>query len=321
MMVRSRESFLTVIFAAGTGAIFDGAAVVGAGVVAGEVAGPAVAGAVCAGRLVCAGRTAGFGPKNLAQRMITPKDNSEATRIRSSGVNLSFCPGALMNAPPSSKPSLSMNLLAFLPISPEPGRIQICARVDGSAAAASARARSHAPHQIVQWPRRRSANTSVQSGSFPQTELTNRLCRIAAQTVPRGQESRAPPLHVPQQTQQIRGQRRKLRARHRTLRVNDDVPSCGYLQPVAAHCLAQTPPDPIAHYCTAQGLLDAEAKTALRQFVGAKENCEVGTRTALSGAVDSIKLSAPHQPRLARKPILARTRTGRGRRVPRVIRG
>src|SRR5882762_9945248 len=98
MMVRSCESFLTVRFAAGTGAILDGAAVVGAGVVAGEVAGPAVAGAVCAGRLVCAGWTGGFGPKNLAQRMITPKDNSEATRILSSGVNLSFCPGPFMSA-------------------------------------------------------------------------------------------------------------------------------------------------------------------------------------------------------------------------------
>jgi hypothetical protein len=47
----------------------------------------------------------------------------------------------------------------------------------------------------------------------------------------------------------------------------------------------------------------------------------VGTRMAFSGAVDSIKLSAPHQPRLARKPIPARTRISRGRRVPRIIRG
>src|SRR5260370_549307 len=128
-------------------------------------------------------------------------------------------------------------------------------------------------------------------------------------------------LHALQQTQQIRRQRRKLRARHRTLRVNDDVPSCGYLQPVAAHHLAQAPPDTIAHYCAAKSLLDAEAKTALRQFVGAEENCEVGTRTALSGPVDSINLSRPPQPRFARKPIPLRTRTARGQRVPRIIRG
>jgi len=72
------------------------------------------------------------------------------------------------------------------------------------------------------------------------------------------------------------------------------------------HYLAQAPPDPIAHYRAAQSFLDAEAKTALRQFVGAKENCKVGTRTALSGPVDGIKFSAPHQPRFARKPIPAR---------------
>src|SRR5438132_812853 len=41
--------------------------------------------------------------------------------------------------------------------------------------------------------------------------------------------------------------------------MNDDVPSCGYLQPVAAHYLAQAPPDPIAHYRAAQSFLDAEA--------------------------------------------------------------
>jgi hypothetical protein len=90
---------------------------------------------------------------------------------------------------------------------------------------------------------------------------------------------------------------------------------------VAAHDLAQAPPDTIAHYRAAQGLLDAESETALRQFVGAKKNCKVGTRTALSGAVDGIKFSAPHQPRLARKPIPVRTQIGRGQRVPGIIRG
>src|SRR2546422_9740476 len=90
---------------------------------------------------------------------------------------------------------------------------------------------------------------------------------------------------------------------------------------VAAHDLSQAPPDTITHSRAAQGLLDAEAKTALRQFVGAKKNCEVGTRAALSGAVDGIKFSAPHQPRFARKQIPAPTRTGRGQRAPRITRG
>src|SRR5437899_11340175 len=109
--------------------------------------------------------------------------------------------------------------------------------------------------------------------------------------------------------------------RYFSLRVYDHVPSRGYLHSVAAHDLAQPPPDPIAHYRAAQGLLDAESETALWQFVGAKKNCEVGTRTALSGAVDSIKFSAPHQPRLARKPIPLPTKTDCGQQVPGIIRG
>src|SRR5438552_19033874 len=94
------------------GAIFAGVAVVGDGVDAGDVAGPGVAGAVCAGRLVCVGGICGFGPKNLAQRMITLKDNSEATRIRSSGVNLSLGPGAFMRATHDVTVLMRLNSLA-----------------------------------------------------------------------------------------------------------------------------------------------------------------------------------------------------------------
>jgi hypothetical protein len=36
-------------------------------------------------------------------------------------------------------------------------------------------------------------------------------------------------------------------------------------------------------------------------LVRAKKNGEVGIRAALPGAVYGVKLSAPHQPRLARK--------------------
>jgi hypothetical protein len=79
---------------------------------------------------------------------------------------------------------------------------------------------------------------------------------------------------------------------------------------VAAHDLAQAPPDPIAHNRSTQGFLDTEAKTALRHLIGAKKNCEVGTRAALSSAVNRIKLSAPHQPRFARIRIPVRTRIG-----------
>jgi hypothetical protein len=70
---------------------------------------------------------------------------------------------------------------------------------------------------------------------------------------------------------------------------------------MAAHDLANSPPDTITHYRATQGLLEAEAKAALRQLIRAKENSEVGTRAALPGAVHGVKLSAPHQPRFARK--------------------
>src|SRR5260370_8174015 len=300
-MARSCQSLCAAMLTTVVGAIVAGAAGACDGFAAGAVAGPGVAGAVCAGRLACGGWTGGLGPKNFAHRMITPKERSEATRIRSSGVNLSFCPGALTSAHKVSRLSSQLNSLASLPISPEPGHIQICARADGSAAAVSIPAKSRALLQIVQSPHTHSANTSAQSGNFPQTKPTSTLCRIAARATLHAREWIFRSLHALQQTQQIRCQRRKLRARYRALRVNDDVPSCGYLQPVAAHHFAQAPPDPIAHYRAAQSLLDAEPESALRELVGAEENCEVGTRTALSGAVDSSKLSAPHQPRFARK--------------------
>src|SRR6266513_1033967 len=192
-MVCSCESFFTATLAAGAGA---NVAVPGlpstAGGGAPGVAGPGVAGAVCPGRLAGVGWTGGFGPKNFAQRMITANDNSEATRIRSSGVNLSFCPGALMSAPQSRELSVRLNLLAFLPISPEPGRNQICARADGSAAAASVQAKSRAPRQTFQWPRRHSANMSVRIDNFLRTRSTNTFCRTAARAAPRAQESSAP---------------------------------------------------------------------------------------------------------------------------------
>src|SRR6266446_356301 len=53
------------------------------------------------GRLACGNWAGGFGPKNFAHSKITPTDSSDATSIRSSGVNLSFCPGKLTNAPHS----------------------------------------------------------------------------------------------------------------------------------------------------------------------------------------------------------------------------
>src|SRR2546429_3629040 len=104
-----------------------------------------------------------------------------------------------------------------------------------------------------------------------------------------------------EQPQQIRRKLRKPRFGHPALRVNYDVPSHGYLPPVAAHDFAHAPPDAVAHHRAAERFLNADAKAALRQFVGAKDNCEVGARAAPSGAVDSVKFAAPPKPRLARK--------------------
>ncbi len=70
---------------------------------------------------------------------------------------------------------------------------------------------------------------------------------------------------------------------------------------MAAHDFPHAPPDAIAHHRAAQCLLDAESEAAVRQLVRAKKNGEVGIRAALPGPVYGVKLSAPHQPRLARK--------------------
>src|SRR6266404_169706 len=163
----------------------DGCAVAAAGV---ELTGPGVAGAVWTGRLACGNWAGGFGPKNFAHSRITPTDSSDATRIRSSGVNLSFCPGKLTNAPHfgqrqsggQESPPRSLRLTCF-PISPEPDRIQIFARGDDNAAAASIPATRRGPGRNVQSLRTHTENTSARIGSSLQTESTNRLCRIAAQ--------------------------------------------------------------------------------------------------------------------------------------------
>jgi hypothetical protein len=70
---------------------------------------------------------------------------------------------------------------------------------------------------------------------------------------------------------------------------------------MAPYDLSNSPPDAIAYHRAAQRPLDAEAEAAHGQMVGAGKNCEVGTGSALSGAVNGIEVAALHQPRLARK--------------------
>ncbi len=99
VIVRSCESPLGVTLTGGAALIALGAAGAWEPVAAAGPEGPGVAGAVCAGLLVCGDGTGGFGPKYFAHSRITSMESSEATRIRNSGVNLSFCPGRLKNAP------------------------------------------------------------------------------------------------------------------------------------------------------------------------------------------------------------------------------
>src|SRR5437870_1516634 len=120
-MVRSSESFFTATPAAAAGAVATGAAGTGSGFAVAEVAGPGTGGAVTAGRFVGIGWTDGLGPKNFAHRMITPKDSSEATRIRSSGVNLSFCQARAWAELKVQEGNCGLNWWAFFPFFQEPG--------------------------------------------------------------------------------------------------------------------------------------------------------------------------------------------------------
>jgi hypothetical protein len=92
-----------------------------------------------------------------------------------------------------------------------------------------------------------------------------------------------------------------LGARHDTFRMNDYVPSRGYLQTMTANGFAQAAANAITHYRATQRFFDAEAKAAERQLIGAKKNHEVRTGTPASGAIDGVEIPAAHQARLARK--------------------
>jgi hypothetical protein len=89
--------------------------------------------------------------------------------------------------------------------------------------------------------------------------------------------------------------------RHDAFRMNDHVPSRGYLQTMTANSFAQAAANAVSHYRAAQRFFNAEAKAAERQLIGAKKNHEVRTGTPASGAIDGVEISAAHQARLARK--------------------
>src|SRR5712692_7770534 len=121
VIVRSCESPLGVTLTGAAALIALGVGAVGAWepVAPAGPEGPGVAGAVCAGRLVCGDGTGGFGAKYFAQIRITSMESSDATRIRNSGVNLSFCPGRFKNAPLGGSPRCFLHPSKSFP---RPGR-------------------------------------------------------------------------------------------------------------------------------------------------------------------------------------------------------
>src|SRR5208283_1437707 len=103
----------------------------GAGVSA-EV--PLVAGAETPGWFGCGACSGGFGPKYFVHKMMTARESSEAARMRSSGVNLSFLgpiggnwfTGGVLTGGPHALQQTSWNSFVSLAISPAPGRIRTC---------------------------------------------------------------------------------------------------------------------------------------------------------------------------------------------------
>src|SRR5271169_953007 len=77
------------------------------------------------------------------------------------------------------------NLVASLPISPEPGRTQIFLTEDGSAAAVSLQATGRVSRQIFQSPRTHNGSRLVHTGKCRQTRPRGRTCSSPGQTAPR----------------------------------------------------------------------------------------------------------------------------------------
>ena len=200
-MVRSSESLVTGTDEAGAEELGAAPRVDGEfvppGVVAAVLGFSGVAVEVAAGLLGCK-FAGGFGAKYFVQPKNTIIDSSEATRMRISGVNLSFFPplggrgvnGGVLKSPPCVSQNYFRNSYASFPISPEPDRNQTFATVAGSAASAACLARFRARRQSVQSLRTRTGNRSAETGSFLKTAATDKTYRIVRQTKPRARQHR-----------------------------------------------------------------------------------------------------------------------------------
>jgi len=213
---------------------------------------------------------------------------------------------------------------ACVGVSPEPGRTRIFVKRDDSAAGAWWRAKRRAPGRSVQWLRRRNASKWVGNGNCRQAGWTNKICRNSRRKEQCGRPRNVCAkvakaawlrLHEPafrcrsrqsrllsredsqfaEQAKEILRQRCEGRANRRSFRVNDDVPSCGYLLPMTAHDFTQSPPDAIAHHRAAQCLLNAETEAIQGQFVGTNKDGEVGTGKARTGLINAVKISPADQ--------------------------
>src|SRR5271157_618352 len=136
------------------GGVAAGVASAGAGVAA-EV--PLVAGAATPGWFGCGTCAGGFGPKYFVHKMMTAMESRAATRIRSSGVNLSFLgpiggnwfTGGVLTGGPHALQQTSWNSFVSLAISPGPDRVQICGIEGGNATGVSSPARRRATLRIA----------------------------------------------------------------------------------------------------------------------------------------------------------------------------
>ncbi len=198
-MVRSSESLVTGTDEAGAEEVGTAARVDGKfvppGVVARVLGFSGVAVEVAAGLLGCK-FAGGFGAKYFVQPKNTIIDSSEATRMRISGVNLSFFPplggrgvnGGVLKSPPCVSQNYFRDSYAWFPISPEPDHSQIFAIVAGSVASASCLARFLARRQSVQSLRTHTGNRSAETGSFLKTAATGKTYRNVRQTKPRARQ-------------------------------------------------------------------------------------------------------------------------------------
>ena len=90
--------------------------------------------------------------------------------------------------------------------------------------------------------------------------------------------------------------------------MNHDVPSRGNLLSVQSQNFAQPAPDAVAPDRAAQRFLDAPAKPAEIEAIGANENSELAARPAPSLAIDGVVFSAAHHAAFARQTERRRVR-------------